>query len=222
MVLPVAPGFQLGDRVSLLDGRSGTITAIRPNEDEGFWEYLLDPLFEFFPEFDLALIPADAEPSEGVPEPEDEPPAGPILEPAGEFVTPDEMREFVVSLLRLQPPSGITRADLDQAMNQTRALANLAAQTNLAVHVRDVEQQRAGAEEFQSVRFQELESRVTTTLSEIEKRSTDLETAAEESSGSGFLGFVSGLGGLVRNPVDWIMSRLGDHIRDEVNDGLNR
>ena len=222
MVLPVAPGFQLGDRVRILDGRSGTITAIRPNDDEGFWEYLLDPIFEFFPEFELELLAA-ADDAPGRPPPvEDEPPGGPIPLPQGEFVTPEEMREFVVALLALEGPGAITRSDLDVMSLEIINAANLTAQANLQAHVREVGATAVALSEEQEARFQELESLVTTTLAEIEKRSTDLEAAAEESSGGGILGFVGGLGGLVRNPVDWIMSRLGDHIVEELNDGLNR
>ncbi len=222
MVLPVAPGFQLGDQVRLADGRSGEITAIRPNDDEGFWEYLLDPIFEFFPEFDLSLVSA-AGVDLGVPAPlVDEPPAGPIPAPVGEFVTHDEMREFVVDLLRLQGPGGVTQGDLDNATQTILNAANLTAQANLSRHVEEVNVTAVTFQGQQEARFSELERTVTTTLSEIEKRSTDLESEAEEASGFGFFGFVGGLGGLLKDPVGWIMSRLNDHIINEVNDGLNR
>ncbi len=222
MVLPVAPGFQLGDQVRLADGRGGEITAIRPNDDEGFWEYLVSPIFEFFPEFDLTLGTADAAPPGEVAFDDLEPVVLTEPAPTGEFVTHDEMRQFVVDLINLQGPGGITQSDLDNATQTILNAANLSAQANLLAHVDQTATAMEDVRLFAEARFQELESSVTTGLSKIEKRSTELETAAEESSGFGFLGFVGGLGGLLKDPANWIMTRLEEFIINEVHDGLSR
>ena len=222
MVGFVAPGFQVGDRAFLVDGRSGTITASRFNEEDGIWDHLLDTTLEFHAEFDLFRELQDGAADELPPLTEEELPFRPIISPAGEFVTPDEMREFVVALLRLEPPAGVTTEQLQAAIIEGIERSNLIAQGNLLTHIADAEGKALDVELFTAARFSELESAVTTTLSDIEKRSTDLEAAAEESSGFGFFGFVGGLGGLLKDPVTWIMSRLGDHISSEVNDGLNR
>lgn len=217
-----APGFQVGDRAFLADGRSGMITASRFDEEAGVWLHLLDGIFEFFSEDVLFHVQQGEAPPLPEPEPVDEPPAGIIPAPVGEFVTHDEMREFVVQLIRLQPEAQVSRADLDAAVNAGVERSNLIAQGNLQTHIADVESKAADIELFTAAQFSQLESTVTTTLSEISNRAQALETAAEETSGTGFLGFIGGLGGLVSNPVEWIMSRLGDHIVSEVNDGLNR
>lgn len=200
MEQPFAPGFQLGDRAFLSDGRSGLVTASRFNEAIGVWEHLLDPLFEFFSELDLSREPPIVEEEFEAP-----PPVAVVLPPE---VIPE--------------PTGATAADLEAAITTAVERANLIAQGNLLTHIADVESRAADVELFSRAQFSELESMVTTALSEISNRAQELDTAAEESSGTGFFGFVGGLGGLIRNPVDWIMSRLGDHIASEVNDGLNR
>lgn len=218
----IARGFQLGDRAFLVDGSSGLVTASRFDEAAEFWEHLLGGIPRFFPEAELfhedpTVAPVDDDELNGRPEGFFGPPGE-----RGEFVTHDEMIDFVVEFIGVQPDVEVDRADLADLRLEVLNAANLTAQANLAVHISAVEVMAAELELSREARFSELESAVTTGLSEIEKRSTDLEAVAEESSGTGFFSFIGGLGGLLLNPVDWIMSRLGDHIRDEVNDGLNR
>ena len=222
--------FQLGNLVITADGRQGTITAIRISEDAGedggFWEYLLDPLFEFFAESSLTLGPPEDIIEDPLPPPPPPPPddgiedllGGPGVPQPEDFVTFKFLQDFVLTLLQTQPQVGVSQAALEDALVVAVNSANLTAQANLGAHIADVEDAAVSS----AAQFQQLESAVTTTLSEIEKRATELEATAEESSGIGFFGFVGGLGGLIKNPVDWIMSRLGDHISSEVNDGLNR
>lgn len=216
------PGFSLGDRVFTLDGREGVITASRFNDDGGFWEHLLDPIFEFFPEFELSRD--DTEPPAPAPEPEPViqiPPPEEAVEDVS-FVTREELRDLVVAIVATLPRGEVTQADLDAAVNAGAERSNLIAQGNLQAHIAETSATAVALSEEQAAQFLQLESSVTTTLSEISNRATELETRAEESSGFGFLGFVGGIGGLLKDPVDWIMSRLGDHISSEVNDGLNR
>lgn len=222
MTIPLEPGFSIGDQAFLSDGRSGTITAIQFNGDLGVWEYLLDPIFEFFLEPDLSLTaPPEVEeaPARELPPLPDDLFGGPGQ---GVFIRREELRELVLSIMRFAPGVAVTPDDLEAGLVRVQNDANLTAQANLTLHVSQVEDKARDTELFIAAQFSELESAVTTTLSENEKRSTALETAAEESGGIGFLGFVGGLGGLLKDPVNWIMSRLGDHISSEVNDGLNR
>lgn len=216
------PGFQVGDRAFLSDGRSGLITASRFDTVSGDWEHLIDGIFEFFFESALSLEPPIVEEELEAPPPVVQPPPLFVIPPDTSPVTRDELEGLVLAIVGEQPSAGVTQADLDALTLAIVTSANLTAQANLRAHIEDVERRAADVELFTAAQFSELESIVTTTLSEISTRAQALEAAAEGSSGFGFLGFINGLGGLISNPVEWIMSRLGDHISSEVNDGLNR
>lgn len=217
-----APGFQIGDRAFTSDGREGTVTASRFSDDGGFWEHLLDPIFEFFPEFELSRD--SSEPLAPAPAPELLP--QPFISEEQEeqvgFVTLAELRELVLEIVRTGVGVGVTEADVQAAVNEGVERSNLIAQGNLQTHTAEVEAKAADVELFNAAQFSELESIVTTALSEIENRDTALEAAAEESSGTGFFGFVGGLGGLIKDPVNWIVTRLEDFVLKEVRDGLSR
>lgn len=217
-----APGFQIGDRVFLADGRSGVITASQFSDDGGFWEYLVDPLFFFVPEFDLSLTDPAAVLLEPPPDEDVELPPTEERDELVGFVTRADLRALVLEVVRTGTGAGVTHGELVNEVDRGRDQAIAAAGIMVQAQREEISAATVELSAERAAQFQDLESTVTTVLSEIEKRSTDLEREAEETSGFGFFGFVGGLGGLLKNPVDWIMSRLGDHIASEVNDGLNR
>lgn len=223
MVASQTPGFQLGDRAWTREGVTGLVTASRFLEEVGLWEHLLEGLVVFIPEFLLFRFPPDQEVGEipeagpdgdgagngvedAVPPPEEPVQSAPPAVVSG-FVTHDEMREFVVTLVRGLARTDVTQVNLDVAIQGAIDAANLTAFGNL-------ERVRG--------QLEELESTVTTRLAAIENRGLELDSAAEGDEGGGLLGFFGRVGAVIRNPVDWFTDKIVGFLIQELKDGNNR
>ena len=210
------PRFLLGARVYFADGRNGVVLDSDYNPNFREWQYAIEGIGAWFRESDLSLSP---------PEPVSEVPS---FAPSGQAqttttgLTQTQVRQEIADALSFFQAGTVTEQTLSDAIEEAVNVANLTAQAN-NVTMRseiDAEMLRLGGQ------FEDLESNLTATLTEISNRLEGFDEAVDadsgDSDGSGFLGFVGNVGSFLRNPLDWLIDRIGGQILDEVEDGLNR
>ena len=212
------PGFLVGEVAWLADGRSGRIVGGNFNADAGEWLWAIDGVGGPFREsdlfhFDPTAITEDRQERE---------------EPAGDFVTQDELVRAVLNLRRMIEDSagGVdleTVRDMVAGGVETAVVASNEYSDGIVANAAFAAATAlSNAMVALTERFENAESALTTGLSQVDNRLSSLETEAEEASGLTLGVFFRVLGSFIASPVDWVLERGRDRILGEVQDGLNR
>lgn len=219
MVTPGVRLFSDGDTVWLQDGRQGLVVSAAFNDDGGFWEYRVEG-FEFL-QVESDLLASDPLAPPEVVEIQALPPAEEQVEDV-RFVTTEELRGLVVGILETAGVPGVEVADREEIIRAAVEQSSLILDANLQALTENVvlplRQELVDLE----AQFRELESAITTTLSEIEKRSTEIDAAADEDGDGGILGFFGRVGSIIRSPVDWFIDKIFGFLVGEWLDGNSR
>lgn len=241
MTQPTNRLFSIGQTVWLTDGTRGVVLRASFSDDGGFWEYEVEGLPFGVPEFDLLAF--NPFPSEEEDEPPVQPPSeeqeedvedDPVAPPeiTGDDEPPEQdvfsrgqeeaIRLIVGSVLELRDIGTGAQIDMDvlinEAVRQSAAIldANLQALTdNVITPFRETFDTLEG-------QFRDLESTVTTTLSEIENRRLAIEEATQTDEGGGFLGFLGNIGAAILSPVEWFLEKIFGFLVEEWKDGNSR
>ena len=208
------PRYLLGQRVFFADGRNGIVLDRGYNPVARQWQYAVEGLGAWFLERDLSL---DSPPLPALPE-------APLeVVGAGDFVTRADVDRILGDALSFVTGGpGVTEARLSEVLADAVHAADLQAQAHNQLLRDDIE----GALTQVTEELAELGAVLTSALAEITERFTAFDQAvdvdAPDGGGGGFLGFVGGVAGFLRNPFGWLMERIEDQVLEEVRDGLNR
>ena len=168
-------------------------------------------------------VPAPPEPPEPVEEPD-----LPTLpdRPVGEFVTSVDLALALADMIEL------TRQMIRDALgglDVPSATEGFVTQEVFQAVLRDMAlREESSRNEFTSMvstqaeRVQALESALATALSEIEDRRLAEIAQVEAATGFTPMAIFSGLGDLLRDPIEYVLEKSRDQIVEEISLGLNR
>lgn len=209
--------YNIGDFVFTRDGRNGQIVR-SVFDDEGDIEFFqLDSTgIQLFRGADLSVF-APGEESPFV--------SAPLL--PGEIVPDIITGAFLTQAIFALRQDLLAQIDVVQGVDRETVADMIAAGLDiirgpLEVATADVRAEQVAVHQAQADVFVNLESLITTGLSEIGARLDALDQLAREAAGVSLFDLLGQVGTLLKDPLAFVLERGADVIQQEVLDGLNR